>query len=416
MRRANGSLLFKVLAFAIPLPLFTASTVLASTFKAGVAKRTITPEMNVYLAGLGNNRLNTGIHDDIYAKCLLLDDGETEVGIVSLDIIGLPMYHTLKIRKFLAGTGIGAENIILTCTHQHSGPDTIGLWGPSESESGVNPRYIEYLYGQIVASIKEARRKMKPAVLKLASIQVPQGVSENTREPELIDRELSLFKVDSPSGETIATLINFTAHPETLWSDNLLITADYPNYVYREVERRLGGIALFVNGALGGMVTVDSKSNTFEEAARIGTTIAAKAIKAAQRAETQERVKIVLKRGQIEIPLENPNFMALIEAHILPKEMLTDGKVRTEVNLIEIGEAQIATFPGEAFPKLGLRIKEKMKAKYKFIFGLANDELGYILPEEDFERELYKYEKSMSAGSKSGTLTTAKLLELLSDH
>jgi hypothetical protein len=256
---------------------------------------------------------------------------------------------------------------------------------------------------------------MEPAILKLASIQVPEGVSRNVREPELIDRELSLLKVDSSSGETIATLINFTAHPETLWSDNVLVTADYPGYVYRDVEEKLGGVALFVNGALGGMVTVDSQANTFEEAERIGTTIAEKAIEAAQKAEVQEKARIVFKKAKIEATLENPGLKELIEAQILVQEPFIDGKGQTEVNFIQIGDAQIATFPGEALPKLGLRVKDKMNAKYKFIFGLANDELGYILPEEDFNRDLYKYEKSMSVGSEIGTITTEKLLMLISD-
>jgi hypothetical protein len=414
MKTTWVGLLFRILAFAVPFTFFTASTILATTLRAGAAKRVITPEMSVYLAGLGNNRLSVGVHDDIYTRCLMLNDGETKIGIVSLDLIGLTMQHTLKIRQLLSNVGIDGENIILTCTHQHSGPDTIGLWGPTESESGVNLRYIEYVYGQIVESIKEAGRNMEPAILKLASVQVPEGVSRNVREPELIDRELSLLKVDSPSGETIATLINFTAHPETLWSDNLLVTADYPGYVYRDVEEKLGGVALFVNGALGGMVTVDSKSNTFEEAERIGSTVAEKAIEAAQKAEVQENVKIVLKKEKIQVPMENPGFIALMEAGILPEHLLIDGKVRTEVNLIEIGDAQIATFPGEALPKLGLSAKTEMKAKYKFIFGLTNDELGYILPEADFNLELYKYEKSMSVGSKIGTIITEKLLMLIS--
>lgn len=409
------SLFLKILVLAVPLMIFAASTALAAPLRAGAARRVITPEMNVYLAGLGNDRLSTGVHDDIYARCLMLDDGETTIGIVSMDLIGLTMYHTLKLRQLLAEQGIAGENIILTYTHQHSGPDTIGLWGADETRSGVNPAYIEFLYGKIVESVKEAKQNMKPAVLKLGSIQVPEGVSHNVREPELIDRELSLLKVDSLSGDTIATLVNFTAHPETLWSDNLLVTADYPCYIYRDVEKELGGIALFVNGALGGMVTVDSESNTFQEAERIGSIIAGKAIEAAREAEIQKDVKIVFKKAVVEVPLENPGFMALMEAGILPEEVFIDGKVRTEVNLIEIGDAQIATYPGETLPKLGLRVKSAMNAKYRFIFGLANDELGYILAEEDFHREMYEYEKSMSVGPKIGTIATEKLIMLISE-
>jgi len=86
---------------------------------------------------------------------------------------------------------------------------------------------------------------------------------------------------------------------------------------------------------------------------------------------------------------------------------------KNQVNYIKIGDAQIATFPGEVLPKLGFRVKDAMESKYKFVFGLANDELGYILAEEDFNKELYKYEKSMSIGSKIGTMTTEALTKML---
>ncbi len=124
---------------------------------------------------------------------------------------------------------------------------------------------------------------------------------------------------------------------------------------------------------------------------------------------------MVFRKARIEVTLENPGFKALIEAGILPEDPFMGGRAQTEVNLIEIGDAQIVTFPGEVLPKLGLKMKNEMKAKYKFIFGLANDELGYILPEEDFDRGLYEYEKSMSVGSKIGTITTETLLMLISE-
>jgi hypothetical protein len=405
----NPFLLVLTIAF-----LLTISTALADTLKAGASKRIITPSMNVYLAGLAENRISTGAHDDIYARCMMIDDGNTVMGIVSLDIIGLPMHYVVKIRQTLKENGINGENILLTCTHQHSGPDTLGLWGPSDTESGVNPDYMEFLCKQIVDAIIEANSNMQEATLKLSSIQVPEGVSDNSREPNLIDRELSLLKIDSASGDTIATLVNFTAHPETLWSDNHLITSDYPCYVYRDVEKALGGVTLFVNGALGGMVSVDSKAHTFEEAERIGSAVAEKAIEASQKAETQENVKIIFKKEMIEIPLENEGFLQLSEIGIFPKDSFIDNKVQTEVNYIRIGDAQIATFPGEALPKLGFKIKDAMNARYKFVFGLTNDELGYILAEEDFNRDLYKYEKSMSVGSKAGTMTTDSLIKLIS--
>ena len=262
---------------------------------------------------------------------------------------------------------------------------------------------------------KDASEKLELAEISFGASQIEESdrVSRNVREPDLIDRELGVIKVDRTNGETIATMVNFTAHPEIMWSDSLLLTAEYPGVVYRECDEKIGGITLFINGALGGMITTNNQFNTFEEVERIGGIVAQKAVEAAELAEKQVNPKIQHSFKTLEIPLENQQFQALMNLGILPKEMSVNGNIHTEVHLIEIGNAQIATFPGEVLPKLGFRIKNSMITDYNFIFGLANDELGYILATEDYEKELYEYEKSMSIGSQIGSITTNALLDLL---
>ncbi|MBB15442.1 hypothetical protein CMK22_09220 [Candidatus Poribacteria bacterium] len=404
---------------------FIASSVIALTLlnvnsslallQAGASSQIITPSNPTYLAGLRNNRLSQGVHDDLFARCLILDDGKTQVGFVSTDLIGLTSTDITEIRNRAKLIGSSAENVIITATHQHSGPDTIGLWGKSEYYSGVDLNYTDFLYNQIASAIKEARDSLEPAEISFGSSQIKESdqVSRNAREPNLIDRKLGIIKVDNNHGKTIATIVNFTAHPEIMWSENLLLTAEYPGVVYRECDEKIGGITLFINGALGGMITTDNQFNTFEEVERIGGIIAQKAIEAAKSAEKQVNPKIQHSFELLEIPLENQHFHTLIGSGILPKEMLINDNIHTEVHLIEIGNAQIATFPGEVLPKLGFRIKNNMTSDYNFIFGLANNELGYILATEDYEKKLYKYEKSMSIGSQIGPITTNALVELL---
>lgn len=401
----------QVVMIVSTIAVFTISSVVEGpALRAGVAVKTITPSKPVYLAGLANNRLSEGVHDDIYARCLMLSDGRTEIGFVSLDLIGLTRGFLMEVLDELKARGVDSERLIISCTHLHSGPDTIGLWGPSEEETGVDREYMGFLRERIIDVVLEARGNMKPAVMKLGSAQLPErGVSRNIREPDIIDRELTLMMLETQDGLPIGTLINFAAHPETLWSDNHLITSDYVAYVYRDVERELGGRVVFLNGALGGMVTVDNVDHTFEEAERIGTILARKAIEAARNAMVNLDFRIKFEKSVLKIPLENEKFRLTAEMGILPYVDFSD-EVVTEVNVIRIGDATFATFPGEAFPKLGLKVKEAMKTRYKFVIGLANDELGYILPEEDFNKELYSYERSMSVGSKIGTITVEEII------
>jgi len=400
--------------------IFTMPFLARAELRAGAAKRVITPKTPVYLAGLGNNRLSIGAHDPLYVRAVVFEDGKTRLGLVSLDLIGLLRPDVRRIQRKLREAGVETDHTILTCTHVHSGPDTIGIWGPDELTSGVNPAYMEYLNQQIIACIKEAQSAMQIATLRLGQAEAPpKGVSRNVRVSNLIDRTLGLMQFVDAKGKPIANVVNFTAHPETLWSDSKYITADYVAPVYREVDDKLGGVTLFINGALGGMVTVDNRGedgeerNTFAEAERIGKIVAQKTIEAASKAQEQNSTSIIFRHGTVRVPMENPQFLALAESGILPKEMFRDGYVETEVNVIQIGDAQIATFPGEALPKLGLRVKDAMTVPYKFVFGLANDELGYIISAEDFSDELYDYERSMSVGSRIGPATVEKILEFL---
>ncbi|MBM3239291.1 hypothetical protein FJZ31_23610 [Candidatus Poribacteria bacterium] len=431
------------LQMLLGMMIFTMPLVAHAELRAGAAKRVITPQMPVYLAGLSNNRLSIVAHDPLYARSVVFEDeinsssflydgtfsfrkrkswdGKTRIGLVSLDLIGLLRRDVQKIQNKLREAGVETDCTILTCTHVHSGPDTIGLWGPNAMTSGVNQDYMEYLQEQIVACVLEAQRAMQPASLRLGQVEVPpKGVSHNVRVPDLIDRTLGLIQFVDAEGNSIANVVNFTAHPEVLWSDSKYITADYVASVYSRVDSKLGGITLFINGALGGMVTVDNQSeegedkHTFSEAERIGNIVAQKAIEAASNAQEQKSTDIIFRHGAVRVPVENPGFLTLAEVGILPKEMFRDGYVETEVSVIQMGNAQIATFPGEALPKLGLQVKSAMTTPYKFVFGLANDELGYIIPAEDFSDELYDYERSMSVGSQIGPATTGKILALLS--
>ena len=104
--------------------------------------------------------------------------------------------------------------------------------------------------------------------------------------------------------------------------------------------------------------------------------------------------------------------MAIQRENIPDNNMMV---IPTVVRLIEIGEAKIATYPGEVLPKPGFQVKNAMDAKYWFVFGLADDELGYILDDRDFGREPYEYESSMSVGPTIGSLTTNALLHLLDE-
>jgi len=363
---------------------------------AGVSRVKITPPYSVYLAGLGNNRKSEGVHDDIYATALYLSDGKTSIVVVSLDLIGL-FYDDIEDIK-------GNRNdIIIACTHLHSGPDTLGLWGPDETTSGVNPEYLAFLKGKMKEAIEKAIKSAKPAMLKVGEAKESE-VAYNAREENLLDSTVACLFVESPNGKPIATIVNYACHPEVLWEDNHLITSDYVHYLRDLCERKIGGMTIFLNGALGGMVTPRVKEHSFSEARRVGEAIGDKVIEAWRRAEKIENLKIEHRFVRFKLPVENPSFILASQMGVL-KRTMESGSVNTEMHFLDIGgKLQILTNPGEALPKVGFALKELLRTKYKMIVGLACDEIGYILPKEDFGTQLYSYESSMSLGPKTADI------------
>lgn len=378
------------------------------------------------MAGLDADRKSVGVHDDIYARCLILSQDDETVAFVALDLLGFSNEKVNDIVQ-IVGTikGNFVNDYVIASTHCHSAPDVIGAWGPTirgiPYRSGVDRDYLAQLYGGIVESIYLAAKNLRPAKLKFGSAMIPESsrVSKNIRDKNIIDREVTAVQAVGVDGKIIATLVNYACHPEVLWSDNHLITADFPGYLCRYIERKVGGVALFFNSALGGMVTADvgksadSKSlHTFEEARRIGQTIAEHALGALDKQPFSKPASFSFIRREVYVPVGGFKFHLARLLGIVHRRTYS-GKLRTEVSFMDIGDAQMVMVPGELFPNLGLMLKEKMSKPYKFVVGLANDEIGYLMSGEDFGRKKYRYESSMSPGREAGDIVIEMLMGIL---
>ncbi len=409
------------LLLAEALALFTMSLTAhsqLSTLKAAAGKVDITPETPVYIAGYGSNRKSTGVHDQIMARCIVLEQGKTRVAFVSCDLIGVPRFHVEKIKTLVKS--VLPENIYIAATHVHSAPDTMGQWGPDFRTSGVDQAWLASVREKIARLIDETTPKLEPANLKIATTKDVPRISKNIRIPKIVDKELGVIQAVNPkTGKPIATLVNYACHPEIL--NNRQITADFPHWLYETVEAKTAVPCLYLNGALGGMVTADyeekptDKGANWKAAEEIGRSFGQRVLEVLAAAETITDTPLKLQRKIFEVPLENPNFLALIKLGVFPKDILVKGNIVTEVSRITLGSAEILTLPGEVLPNIGFYLKRKMLGEHKFLFGLTNDELGYILTPEDFGLELYAYESSVSAGEKMGERMVESLLTLINE-
>ena len=425
----------------------------AQALRAGAAESVITPELAsgrpLYLAGFGHHRIATGVHDDLYARCLALGVPQQSVVMCSVDLIGLFYDDVLTIRKAFSTRVPGANWLIVASTHTHAGPHTLGLYGPAPSQTGIDPKYLERVDERVASTAANAWRSMQPAKLELGRddhplLELLQGVD---RPPLVKDPFLFAMRITASStGKTIATVVNWSDHPETLERKNTEITADYPHWVRTYLEQRWGGIALFFSASLGKVSPLGAqvslldpetdavaKDGTWRKAELLGTEIGRVAERAIDRGEKIDVNSIIVRSCVIFAPMDNLNFRAAEAAGVFAgrKPLYTNGQpdpakamrdmpngsrteissghdIQTELDYVQLRTrahtvAQIVTVPGEIYPELvngGMAryagadypdapfepvLREHLTAKYQFIFGLGNDEIGYLIPKAEWD-------------------------------
>ena len=409
-------------------------TAFASGIKAGASVQKITPEMRagepIYIAGYDNDRTATGIHDDLHARCLVLSEGKKTIAFVTLDLIGYFHSEVLKVRQVIKKKLPQIDHVIISSTHDHEGPDVMGLWGKSNTSSGINPEYMRFIRKQIIKGIWEAYHNMVPVHVLFAKGKNNKlnSLIRDIRPPIVKDWTVLGMRFVSLNGnKTIATVVNWPCHAEALGPKNTLITADFPGYLCRKVEEHFGGAALFWNGAIGGLLTTTGP-NTYANAKKIGYTVADIIDKKLDNAKIEDKPILSVKTKTIFIPLLNKHFRLALSIGVLKRNLYSNGKVdnsnkieniphlgkinyvtgkdmRTEVSVLKFGTAEIVVIPGELYPELangGITrlsgadfpnapfeptIRKHMKGKYKFLIGLGDDEIGYIIPKSEWDNK-----------------------------
>jgi len=384
----------------------------AGPIRAGVAKRTITPsEPGQFLAGYSPNRPAETVHDDLWVRALALSDGETTLVLAVCDLLGFMYPDALEMRQSVQG--VPKENVILACTHVHSAPDCIGLWGPNPTKTGVDPKYLAFVKQRVGECLNEAVAAMQPARIGFAITHAPERTAHNTNVASVIDPAIDLLVVDDAEGKRLATLVNWACHPEVLSTPSKAVTSDLCHYLREEVEGRVGGMAMHFNGALGGMVTPMDESETFAEAERIGRAVGAAAADATRDMKMTDQTVLRVASKTFDVPIKNPLFQLAFGLDVIARPSASTDRVTTEVEAFCIGPAQFATCPGEALPTVGFAAKGMMTGRPTFFIGLAQDELGYIMPPEYCDLKLYEYERSMSIGPDIAPAVLGALAELL---
>ena len=348
----------------------------------------------IWLAGYNSGRPANFVHDDIWARTIFFSQGDVDIAVVSVDLVGFFGSDVEILRERLSSQLPELDHLIVSSTHVHSGPDVLGQWGRVPGTTGRNNRYQEELYGIMVEGVLEAWDNKQEATMSVGSVDTStysnekgsRNIIHDHRDPKIIDTELGVAHFVNPAGESIATMVSFGNHPEVLTSDSLGITSDFVDATRRGVENGIaypnqqidgvGGVCVYVSAAVGGMmsplrveVTDGSgqsyRDNNFEKSDALGNVMAELTLQAVSSAEIVSDPSLSFAVQSFDVPIENILFQLAFQSGMFDRSLSNyeDGElldpnrtplVQTEITMLDVGNIRMQSVPGELLPELAI--------------------------------------------------------------
>jgi neutral ceramidase len=427
---------------------------------AGAARVEITPPLTIpYLGYVPRHACFEGVHDPLFARALVVDDGERRVALVAADSIGFAHGLLGPGRHFAAEfrqrvqrlTGIQPEAVMLCATHAHSTPETLDFRPLREHPGGL--AWLETLLDQLASAVALADRALQPARRKRGSIPV-EGVAHCRRaigkDGRLVhtwqrpldaevgsrgaaDSELVMLVFERPDGQPAIVLTHFACHPVTVQVQPFL-SADFPGVLTALVEGAAPGCeqCFFLQGAAGDINPVRDTTG-FDDVSRYGFTLGGATLQLLGRMSAPgyplagervgaARVNIALPSRPIPslAPLEealrqtrarrdtasSDEELAVLQRDALWQEESLlrarrgDTPLAAEVQVLRLGDTALVGIPGEPFCEMGLAMKAWDEGPAALCVGYANDYLGYFAPPAAWDQG--GYEVRLGSWSQAG--------------
>jgi hypothetical protein len=423
----------------------------------------------IYIAGFGNNRAATGYNDQLWARGVVLQRNNERVAIVSLDLVGYFKNEIDTIRALVSPSS-EIDYVVVSSTHQHEGPDTLGIWGPDQLTTGIDYGYLDFINAAVAGCIDDAATSLEPAQVYYATgdsaglsmgidpeddgygvadsrVLVDDDLIAPATDGRIIDPNITVMQLTGRTGKkppVLATIVNFASHPESIGSNNTLITSDFPHYVRERLDAEYEGVSIWLAGDLGVLMgpldidVLDPDTNlpaprrTFRFAEVHGTQLAERAIETidavrfgSKGGKASSKGKASTKKGDskpkiaystvdpVPVRLDNPYFRFFFAIGVLDvrRDLYTNGvpdptvgfpypppfdtipqalgeDLHTEVSALQVGDGQMAVIPSEIDPQIANGYRTALEgngAKHTFIVGLGNDYIGYQLPAAKFD-------------------------------
>ena len=424
------------LSYSVGLVLFAAAMVfylsacaesspaLASKMMLGYAEADITPPLGTPLGGFGapgGYRTATAVHDPILAQVAFFsnDIGQSFV-IITVDSAGYLFDFgewgpgIADLRRSIAAevadqTNLKPEHILVTSSHTHSGPDHAGFW--QEPHNGPAVEILEDIISKVTAAAKEALANQVEVNLFFAHTELVGYSKRDSDCSDVIDNSVEVLQAKTLSDQVVVTIANYANHPTMMPESNTEFSADFVWGFRQEMQNQTSAPSMFIQGYIAAVhhENVPSGDGAWDPAMNLGVLLAEATLEAsfsqAQEFDISHQWKLFscVAEGAYVV-------LAYRDFDVMKRYVDDDGTTVTveqiEASWHKLGPAEFAVAPGEPTAEISFAFKERMISPYKFMVGLGNDTIGYLIDQASIDKDqsgqLAGYELEMGLGRPGG--------------
>jgi neutral ceramidase len=386
--------------------------------KSGCSKIRITPPVGVDLSGYGlREQPSVGIHDDLFARALFLEQGTEKLLWLHCDLIGLERNRVRTLRKrLLEEMNLAEHQILVSTTHTHAGPATRRVRGCGE----INPSYLDQLDQYLLEAARHAVIKTDEVMLWFAEGQCYLGIDRRSTSTAHVDPVLLVIAFQEKNGTFSAVLANYAMHNVALSSNYRLVSADMAGVAASYACEQLRGNPLtFVTNGACGNINPPMQSDDFSAAEQLGKELGGNIVDLVRRAERTQDTRLASIMETVKVPLTVLNadevereYHHVLDAYasVFPGDfhgvqmkvwrdetlaLIEKGQprdyVETDLQALRIGPSSFAAIGAEVFSRMAEELRAAV-GKNTYVIGYSNGLIGYLPFAEAYAEGGYEVE------------------------
>lgn len=368
-----------------------------ASVKLGVSQINITPEIPVLMSGYDARQTpSTGIHDELYASALYFAGDNTNVLLITTDLIGFSAGLTDDIKKMISlKIGIPPENIMISAVHNHGGP---AIKTYEDKVSDANEDYIKALKEKLTLLAENASKKVMPFRMGIGKGSCDLNINRRAlfadggiwlgRNPNgPCDHEVDVVKFEDLNNDLLAVLVNWPCHATTSGPDNYQITGDWPGAAARYIKKQEGKdvVVAITAGASADINPIYGPGKDFNEIEAVGFHVGTEAWKALAHTATFPVNTLEITNTSLAFPGKKPC------TDRFPKVSYESGPaVDIRLTALKIGELVLCGISGEVMTEIGMEIKKQSPYSATLVVTHCNGSSGYICTDKSFTEGGYE--------------------------